>query len=64
MFNIIVPYLVHRHGDDGDGGHAGSLLDWSVDYGHGTAGRAERARELAQIQERAEVLDDAEGERR
>ena len=69
MFNIVVHYLAHRLGSDGDdgdedGGHAGSLLDWSVNYGHGTASRTEEARELAQIQEKAEVLEETERDRR
>jgi len=50
--------------DDGDG-VAGSLLDWSVDYGHGPdGGRGEAARELAQIQEKAELLAEQDRQRR
>ena len=59
MFNLIVHYLAHKLGEDG-GGFAGSVLDWSVNYGHGTAGNVEAAREMAAIQETAELLDDDE----
>ncbi|MBX0305161.1 hypothetical protein [Haloarcula salinisoli] len=56
--------------DDGtEGGDesqfTGSLLDWSVNYGHGPdGGRGEAAREMAQIQEKAEMLDEQEQYRR
>jgi len=44
---------------------AGSVLDWSVNYGHGPdGGRQEAAREIAQIQEKAEMLDEQEHHRR
>ena len=66
MFNLIVHYLARKLGEDSDtdsededsGGFAGSALDWSVNYSHGTAGNAEAAREMAQIQEKVELLDD------
>ncbi len=56
-------------GDDGDsdddGQFTGSLLDWSVNYGHGPdGGRGEAAREMAQIQEKAELLDEQDRHRR
>ena len=59
-------------GDDSDDGgsddesqFAGSLLDWSVNYGHGPdGGRGEAAREMAQIQEKAEMLDEQDHHRR
>ena len=68
MFNLIVHYLARKLGENGDaedgdedsGGFVGSALDWSVNYGHGTAGDAEAAREIAGIQEKAEVLDEQE----
>ena len=68
MFNLIVHYLARKLGEDSDtdsededsGGFAGSALDWSVNYSHGTAGNAEAAREIAGIQEKAEVLDEQE----
>ncbi|WP_324663732.1 hypothetical protein [Haloarcula sediminis] len=51
--------------DDDDGQFAGSLLDWSVNYGHGPdGGRGEAAREMAQIQEKAELLDEQDRHRR
>jgi len=44
---------------------AGSVLDWSVNYGHGqNGGRREAAREMAQIQEKAEMLNEQEHHRR
>ncbi|MFC6757502.1 MULTISPECIES: hypothetical protein [Haloarcula] len=42
---------------------AGSMLDWSMYYGH-DGGRGEAAREMAQIQEKAEMLDEQEQFRR
>ena len=56
-------------GDDSESGSksqfAGSLLDWSVNYGHGPdGGRGEAAREMAQIQAKAELLDEQERHRR
>ena len=36
---------------------AGSLLDWSVNYGHGPDG-GEAAREMARVLEKAELLDE------
>ena len=68
MFNLIVHYLARKLGEDGDAedgdgggsGFAGSMLDWSVNYGHGIAGDAEAAREIAGIQEKAEVQDEKE----
>jgi len=43
----------------------GSLLDWSVNYGHGPdGGRGEAAREMAQIQSKAELLDEQDQHRR
>ena len=49
-------------GADSDGtrsDYAGSLLDWSVNYGHGLdGGRREAVREMSQLQERAEQLDE------
>ena len=36
---------------------AGSLLDWSVDYGHGPDG-GEVARKMARVREKAELLDE------
>jgi hypothetical protein len=46
-------------------GTAGSLLDWSVNYSHGPdGGRGEAAREIAQIQETADLLDEQEQHRR
>ena|GEM_PF-838342 len=51
--------------ESSDDGFAGSLLDWSVNYGHGPdGGRGEAAREMAQIQEQAEVLDEQDQHRR
>jgi len=65
VFNLIVHYLATKLGDDGDGdgdsgGFAGSMLDWSVNYGHGTAGNADATREMARIQEKAELLEGEE----
>jgi hypothetical protein len=66
VFNLIVHYLARKLGEDESdeesdgGGFAGSTLDWSVNYGHGTASNAHAARELASIQEQAELLDDEE----
>ena len=56
-------------GDDGEsddeGQFTGSLLDWSVNYGHGPdGGRGEAAREMAQIREKAELLDEQDQHRR
>ena len=52
-------------GSADDGEFAGSLLDWSVNYGHGPdGGRGEAAREMAQIQEKAELLDEQDQHRR
>jgi len=43
---------------------AGSLLDWSINYGHGQdGGRQEAVREMAQIQEKAELLDEQDQHR-
>ena len=72
MFNLIVHYFARKLGEDGEnedgeshgGGFAGSVLDWSVNYGHGTGGNAEAAREMAGIQEKAEVLDEQDQYRR
>ena len=36
---------------------AGSLLDWSVDCGHGPDG-GEAARKMARVREKAELLDE------
>jgi hypothetical protein len=68
VFELIVHHITRKLGEDGDsdagggdsGEFAGSMLDWSVNYGHGTAGDAEAAREIAGIQEKAELLDDDE----
>ncbi|WP_262180932.1 hypothetical protein [Haloarcula laminariae] len=47
------------------GGFAGSMLDWSVNYSHGPdGGRGEAAREMAQIQAKAEMLDEQDRRRR
>ena len=52
-------------GGDNEGQFTGSLLDWSVNYGHGPdGGRGEAAREMAQIQEKAEMLDEQDHYRR
>jgi len=52
-------------GESGDDRFTGSLLDWSVNYGHGPdGGRGEAAREMAQIQEKAAVLDEQDQHRR
>ena len=52
-------------GSDDESQFTGSLLDWSVNYGHGPdGGRGEAAREMAQIQEKAEVLDEQDQHRR
>ena len=49
----------------GDSAFAASLLDWSVNYGHGPdGGRGEAAREMAQIQAKAERLDELDQHRR
>jgi len=63
MLTLIGQYIARSRGDDSDeqsegqSGYAGSLLDWSVNYGHGTTTHHEAAREIAQIQEKAEILD-------
>jgi hypothetical protein len=50
---------------DGASAFAGSLLDWSVNYGHGPdGGRGEAAREMAEIQAQAELLDEQDHHRR
>jgi len=52
-------------GDESDGHtFAGSALDWSVDYSHEPTGSAEASREMARVQEKAELLDAAERHRR
>ena len=53
-------------GESGDESRfTGSLLDWSVNYGHGPdGGRGEAAREMARIQEKAEMLDEQDHHRR
>lgn len=52
-------------GSDDGGQFTGSLLDWSVNYGHGPdGGRGEAAREMAEIQEKAEMLDEQDRHRR
>ncbi|MDS0259357.1 hypothetical protein NDI56_08135 [Haloarcula sp. S1CR25-12] len=52
-------------GSGDDSVFAGSLLDWSINYGHGPdGGRGEAAREMAQIQEKAELLDEQDHYRR
>ena len=40
-------------------GFAGSTLDWSINYSHGVD-NSEAAREMAEIQEQADILDDEE----
>ncbi|MDS0283678.1 hypothetical protein [Haloarcula onubensis] len=53
-------------GDSGDdAGFAGSVLDWSVNYGHGPdGGQQEAAREMAEIQATAERLEAQDRHRR
>ena len=38
---------------------AGSALDWSINYSHGVDD-SEAAREMARVQEQAEILDEQE----
>jgi len=40
------------------------VLDWSVNDSHGTASDAAASRELARIQEKAELLDGSDEHRR
>jgi hypothetical protein len=78
MLAVLWQFLAEKLGDAGDesasdtgetsderaGRFAGSLLDWSVHYSHGAAGsQQEAAREIAQIQEKAEILDDQDRHR-
>ncbi len=50
-----------QESDERAGRFTGSLLDWSVDYAHGATGsQQEAAQEIAQLQEKAELLDDSE----
>ena len=70
MIERLVQRLANSwHRDDGEdaeesSGFAGSILDWSVNYGHGTATHREANREIARIQEKAELLDAQERHRR
>ena len=49
---------------DESSGFAGSMLDWSVNYGHGATTGHEASREIAQIQEKAELLDEQDRRQR
>jgi len=56
----VIGPLLRRFRDavTGDGAEdAGSLLDWSVDCGHGPDG-GEAARKTARVREKAELLDE------
>ncbi|MBV0900614.1 hypothetical protein [Haloarcula salina] len=48
--------------DDDDGAFAGSVLDWSTNYAHGSSD-GEGARELAALREKAETLEDQDRRR-
>ncbi|WP_424003041.1 hypothetical protein ACOZ4I_03405 [Haloarcula salina] len=57
--------LLGRESDgerDGDSAFAGSVLDWSTNYAHGS-NDGEGTRELAAIRETAEMLEDQDRRR-
>lgn len=69
MLALLWQFLADKLGNSDDGQESderagrftGSLLDWSVDYAHGATGSQQEAtREIAQLQEKAELLDDNE----
>jgi len=50
--------------DDGDGGHAGSLLDASVNFAHGQEDGRDAVKSMQDINEEASKLQDADDHRR
>jgi len=68
MLRRLVRWLVglpkRRSDDESDGGHAGSLLDASVNFAHGQKDGRDAIRAMQDIDEQASKLEDVDDRHR